>query len=125
MYRIIALLLTVVTLVAAPTGSLLAQEVPTWVQDLPPGIAAQALPILEEMRAHMMEMEMAPGEMQMMMADMQRLAEQLPPGIFLQILELMHELDMQAMMMFHQQIRQGNLLELPPGQILLYVKQLS
>lgn len=125
MYKLIALLLTVVMLVAAPTGSLLAQAGPSWVQALPPGIAAQVLPILEEMHAHMMEMGMAPGEMQMMMAHMQHMAEQLPPGLFLQILKLMHELDMPAMMMFHQQIRDNNLLDQPPGQILLYVKQLS
>ena len=46
MYKLLALLLTVVMLVAAPTGTLLAHTGPAWVQDLPPGIAAQVLRIL-------------------------------------------------------------------------------
>ena len=42
------------------------------------------------------------------MADMQMMADQLPPGIFLQILRLMSQLDMEDMM-FLQQIHMGDL----------------
>ena len=61
--------------------------------DLPPGIAAQAQP------AHgddddMQQMGLSLEQMEMMMADMQMMADQLPPGIFLQILRLMSQLDM-------------------------------
>ena len=53
-----------------------------------------------------------------MMADMQMMADQLPPGIFLQILRLMSQLDMEDMMFLHQQIHMGDLLQQPRSQIL-------
>ena len=92
--------------------------------DLPPGIAKQAQPLLEQMMQHMQEMGMSEAEMQMMMADMQMMADRLPPGIFLQILELMHQLDMPEMMQLHMLMHQGDLLQQPPGQVLVFVKGL-
>lgn len=110
-------------LVGSSIGGAAAQDAPSL--NLPPGIAKQAQPLLEAMMAHMEQMGMSPAEMDMMMADMQAMADQLPPGIFLQILELMPQLDMDAMMALHQQMHEGNLLQQPPGQILRYVKELA
>lgn len=93
--------------------------------NLPPGIADQAQPLLVEMMAHMQQMGMSPEQMEMMMADMQMMADQLPPGIFLKLLELMLQLDMEEMMTLHQQIHQGALLQQPPGQILTFVLELA
>lgn len=93
--------------------------------DLPPGIAAQAQPYLEAMMAHMQQMGMSEMQMEMMMADMQAMADILPPGIFLQILQLMSDLTMPEMMQLHQQLHQDDLLQQPPGQILLAVRTLA
>lgn len=93
--------------------------------DLPPGIAAQAQPLLETMMAHMQQMGMSPEQMEMMMNDMQGMADQLPPGIFLKLLKLMLQLDMEEMIALHQQIHQGTLLQQSPGQILIFVLQLA
>ena len=60
--------------------------------DLLPGIAAQAQPLLMAMMTHMQQMGLSLEQMEMMMADMQMMADQLPPGIFLQILRLMSQL---------------------------------
>jgi hypothetical protein len=115
--------LLVLALVGVSVGSASAQEAA--MINLPPGIAAQAQPLLEAMMAHMQQMGMSPEQMEMMMADMQTMAGQLPPGIFLQILQLMSQLDMEEMMMLHQQIHQGTLLQQPPGQILTFVLELA
>lgn len=116
------LLILVLALAGVSTGIASAQMMHTL--DLPPGIAEQAQPYLEAMMAHMEQMDMSEMQMEMMMADMQAMADQLPPGIFLQILKLMPELTMQEMMSLHQQIHQGDLLQQPPGQILLAVQAL-
>ena len=93
--------------------------------DLPPGIAAQAQPLLMAMMTHMQQMGLSLEQMEMMMADMQMMADQLPPGIFLQILRLMSQLDMEDMMFLHQQIHMGDLLQQPPGQILTFILELT
>lgn len=124
MIRKVSLLLILVLAIAgASTGIASAQTMPSL--DLPPGIADQAQPYREAMMAHMQQMDMSPEQMQMMMADMQAIVDQLPPGIFLQILQLMPELTMQEMMSLHQQLQQGDLLQQPPGQILLAVQALA
>lgn len=115
--------LLVLVLVVVSAGSASAQEVP--MIDLPPGIAAQAQPLLETMMAHMQQMGMSPEQMEMMMNDMQGIADQLPPGIFLKLLKLMLQLDMEEMIALHQQIHQGTLLQQSPGQILIFVLQLA
>lgn len=115
--------LLVLVLVVVSAGSASAQEVP--MIDLPPGIAAQAQPLLETMMAHMQQMGMSPEQMEMMMNDMQGMADQLPPGIFLKLLKLMLQLDMEEMIALHQQIHQGTLLQQSPGQILIFVLQLA
>lgn len=124
MFRILAIFLALITaLVVLPAGSAFAQT-PSGL-NLPPGIAAQAEPLLIAMTAHMESTGMSSEEIQTMSADMQTLAAQLPPGIFLQILRVMPRLDMAAMMTFHQQIEQGQLLQQPPGQILTFVFNLA
>lgn len=115
--------LLVLVLVVVSAGSASAQEVP--MIDLPPGIAAQAQPLLETMMAHMQQMGMSPEQMEMMMNDMQGMADQLPQGIFLKLLKLMLQLDMEEMIALHQQIHQGTLLQQSPGQILIFVLQLA
>ena len=119
---IISSLLALV-LVAVLVGPVSAQEMP--MLNLPPGIAKQAQPLLEQMMQHMQEMGLSPEQMEMMMADMQMMADQLPPGIFLQLLRLMLQLDMEEMMLLHQEIHQGTLLQQPPGQILTFVLDLA
>lgn len=111
------------TLVAVPVGRAAAQEGAAL--DLPPGIAMQAQPLLEDMMERMQQMGMSSEQMQIMMADMQTMADQLPPGIFLQLLELMPRLGMQEMMELHQQLHQGGLLQQPPGQILRVAQGLA
>ena len=107
--RILLSLLFVLALVLVSVGSVSAQEMP--MLDLPHGIAAQAQPLLMAMMTHMQQMGLSLE--QMMMADMQMMADQLPPGIFLQILRLMSQLDMEDMMFLHQQIHMGDLLQQP------------
>ena len=116
-------LLIVVLLSAVPAGLTSAQQMQPAL-DLPPGIAAQAEPLMMAMMEHMEQMGMSMEEMEMMMADMQTMAEQLPPGIFLELLKLMPQLSMDQMMALHQQMHQGDLLEQSPGQILSYVQKL-
>jgi hypothetical protein len=117
------LLILVLALAGLSTGVAAAQTAP--MLDLPPGIAAQAQPHLEAMMAHMEQMDMGEMQMEMMMADMQAMADTLPPGIFLQVLQLMSELTMPEMMQLHQQLQQGDLLQQPPGQILVIVRVLA
>ena len=64
-------------------------------------------------------------QMEMMMADMQMMADQLPPGIFLQILRLMSQLDMEDMMFPHQQIHMGPRCSSPQSQILTFILELT
>ncbi len=92
---------------------------------LPPGIAAQAEPLLAAMMDQCSESHRSSEHMAMMMADMQALADRLPPGIFLQVLQTMAELPMEKMMVVHRAVREGGLLDQPPGQILRYVKDLA
>jgi hypothetical protein len=117
--RMIIASLFVLAMVLVSVGSVSAQEMP--VLNLPPGVAAQAQPLLVEMMAHMHQMGLSPEQMEMMMADIQMMTEQLPPGVFLQLLRLMLQLDMEEMMLVHQKIHQGALLQQPPGQILTFV----
>jgi hypothetical protein len=117
------LLVLTVLFIGIPAGAASAEGMPSL--DLPPGIAAQAQPLVAAMMARMQQMGMSPAQMQMMMADMQALANQLPPGIFLQLLRLMPQLDRSDMMELHRQIRQEGLLLEPPGQILVVVKHLA
>jgi len=114
------LFMLAVTLTLFPVNSAFAAEGCSL--DLPPDIAAQAEPLLHAM---MQQHDMSSQQMSMMMADMQTLADQLPPGIFLQLLQLMSQLDMAQMMTLHQQIQQGDLLQQPPGQILIFVQNLA
>jgi hypothetical protein len=93
--------------------------------DLPPGIAKQAEPLMMDMMAHMDEMEVSEEEMAMMMEEMQMMADQLPPGIFLQLLQLMTQLEMPAMMEVHEAMHDGDLLQQPPGQVLRFVRDLA
>lgn len=118
--QFIAVSFLAVALVVPLTESAAAQHAPTL--DLPPGIAWQAEPLLEDMLAHMQQMGM-PAEQMMPM--MQSLADQLPPGIFLQILQLMPSLAMPDMMQLHQSLHDGDLLQQPPGQILRFVRDLA
>lgn len=121
--RLSLLLILVLAIAGVSTGIASAQTMPAL--DLPPGIAAQAQPYLEAMMAQMQQMGMSEMQMMMMMADMQTMVNQLPPGILLQILQLMPELTMPEMMSLHQQLHQGDLLQQPPGQILLVVRALA
>ena len=114
--------LLALSLVGVSVGWVSAQEMP--MLDLPPGIAKQAQPLLEQMMHHMQQMDLSPEQMEMMMADMQMMVEQLPPGIFLQLLRLMLQLEMEEMMMLHQEMHQGALIQQPPGQILVFVRGL-
>lgn len=111
------------SLIGFSGGIAAAQDMPTL--NLPPGIAKQAQPLFQDMMTQMQDMGMTSDQMQMMMADMQTMGDQLPPGILLQILQLMPQLDMGEMMTLHQQMHQGGLLLQPPGQILRYVKDLA
>lgn len=117
----IALLVAVLALAAFPAPVSAEMHLTL---DLPPGIAKQSQPLLEQMMHHMQQMEMTEMQMQMMMADMQAMADQLPPGIFLQLLKIMLNLDMPEMMQLHQAI-QGGLLQQPPGQVLVFARSLS
>jgi hypothetical protein len=53
------------------------------------------------------------------------MADQLPPGIFLQLLQLMTQLEMPAMMEVHEAMHDGDLLQQPPGQVLRFVRDLA
>ncbi len=116
-------LVLVVALVVPLTASAATQD--TFALNLPPGIARQAEPLLEDMLTRMQQMGMSPEQIQMMHVDMQAVADQLPPGIFLQILKLMPSLAMSDMMHLHQGLHGGDLLQQPPGQILRFVRNLS
>ena len=124
MFRKVTLLLFLaLALVGRPTGAEAAQDA-TWL-DLPPGIAAQAEPIHEAMMARCQRAGMSPEHMRMMMADLQQMADQLPPGVFLQILRLMSGIDMAEMMAVHQSVREGGLLQQPPGRVVHFVRELA
>lgn len=116
-------LLVIVLLGVLPAGLASGQEMSPAL-DLPPGIAAQAEPLLMAMMVHMQQMGMSAEQIAMMMADMQAMAEQLPSGIFLELLKLMPQLSMDQMMALHEQMQQGDLLQNSPGQILSYVQKL-
>jgi hypothetical protein len=92
--------------------------------DLPPGIEKQALILIAEHMQRMQEMGMS-HDMQMMMKHLQNLADRLPPGIFLQFLRLINQLEKPEMMILHQQVHHGDLLDQPPGQVLTFVQELA
>jgi hypothetical protein len=116
------LFVLVLVFAAVPLGVVSAQ--PPSALNLPPGIEKQAQPYIEAMMQRMQDMGMSLEQMQMMMADMQSMADQLPPGIFLQVLKLMPQLEGNDMMAVHQQLHQGDLLKQPPGKILIFIKSL-
>jgi hypothetical protein len=91
--------------------------------NLPPGIEDQAHPLLMVMMERMAEPDMSEMDKPMMMQDMQAMANQLPPGVFLQLLELMPQLEMADMMFLHGEM--PGLMQQPPGQILLLVRNLA
>jgi hypothetical protein len=122
-HKILASLILAGALLGLSGGAALANGTPTL--ELPPGIQKQAEPLVERMMEHMKGMGMSQGQMELMMADMQRMADQLPPGIFLQLLELMPQLDMDDMMSLHQEIREGGLLDGPPGRVISFVRRLT
>jgi hypothetical protein len=118
-----SLFVLITLLIVVPVGSVSAEDMPSL--DLPPGVAAQAQPHLEAMMRHMQASGMTHDQMKTMMADMQKVVDQLPPGIFLQILELVSQLDMDERMALHREMHQGNLLQQPPGKILAFVRDLA
>lgn len=123
MIRRVTLALTLALALAVPLmGSASAQEMHP---DLPPGIAKQTQPLMMEMMTRMDTMGMSEDDMDMMMSDMQMMAEQLPPGIFLQLVQIMSQLEMDTMMEVHNAVHGGDLLEQPPGQILRTVRGLA
>jgi len=117
------LLATVLILAGISVGAVSADGMPSL--DLPPGIEAQAQPLLMAMMDRMEDSGMSPQQRDMMMQEMQTIVDQLPPGIFLNILELMPQLNMPDMMFLHNQLIRGDLLQQPPGQILLFVRNLA
>ena len=121
--RTSVLLALVLVLAGISVGAASADEIPAL--DLPPGIEAQAQPLLEEMELRMVSMGMTPEMMEQHMQHMQTMVDELPPGIFLNLLKLMPQLDMPDMMTLHNAMTQGNLMQQPPGQILKFVKSLS
>lgn len=121
--RVILLLALVLSVLGFTGASAAAQEMS--ILNLPPGIAKQAQPLLQDMMSQMQQMNLSPEQMEMMMADMQAMANQLPPGIFLQLLEVMSQLDMSEMMQLHQALHNGGLLQAPPGQILRFARELA
>lgn len=123
MKRITLMFMFALVIVGFPIRAVSAQEMP--MLELPPGIADLAQPLLEAMMDHMQQMGMSPEQMESMMADMQTMADSLPQGIFLEILKLMPQLDMEEMMSLHQQMHQGDLLQQAPGEILVFVRRLA
>jgi hypothetical protein len=122
--RFIVLSVLTTLLIGIPAGAVFGQGLASL--DLPPGIEAQAQPLHEAMMQSMQESGMSHDQMQSHMAEMQTIVDQLPPGIFLQILELMPDLEMAEMMSLHQELLQEDgLLQQPPGQILRYVRELT
>jgi len=123
MKRITLMFMFALVIVGFPIRAVSAQEMP--MLELPPGIADLAQPLLEAMMEHMQQMGISPEQMELMMADMQTMADSLPPGIFLEILKLMPQLNMEEMMSLHQQMHQGDLLQQAPGEILVFVRRLA
>ena len=118
--KFLPLLVLTIVFTALPVGVASAQGIAHL--NLPPGIETQAQPLIASMMERMQQSGMSSTQMEMMMADMQTIVDELPPGIFLQLLQLMPQLEMSEMMSIHQEIHQGGLLELPPGEILNFVK---
>ena len=129
MIRRTSLLLAMMLILAGiSVGVASADAMPTL--ELPPGIEDQAQPYLSAMMERMAQSNMTHEQQHMMMEDMQTMADmssadRLPPGIFLQILALIPELEMPKMMVLHQAMHQSDLLQQPPGQILLFVRELA
>ena len=125
MFQRTSVLLALVLLLAGiSVGAASAAEIPTL--DLPPGIDSQAQPLIEEMMERMSSMPGMTDEMMMQhMHHMQTMADELPPGIFLNLLKLMPQLDMPDMMTVHKAMTEGDLMQQPPGQILIFVKNLA
>ena len=122
MFRGTSILFALVLVLAGiSVGAASAAEMPSL--DLPPGIEAQAQPLIKDMMERMSGMPEMTGEM--MMQHMQTMADELPPGIFLNLLKLMPQLDMDGMMTLHKAMTQDDLMQQPPGQILKFVKGLT
>ena len=124
MFRRTSILFSLVLLLAGiSVGVAAAEDLPAL--DLPPGIEAQAQPLIHDMMQRMSSMPgMTEDMMKQHMQHMQTMADELPPGVFLNILKLMPQLEMSDMMLLHQEM-QGDLLQQPPGQILSFVKNLA
>ena len=122
-HKILVSLILAGALLGLSGGAALAHGTPPL--ELPPGIQKQAEPLVERMMDHMEGMGMSHEQVELMMADLQLMADQLPPGIFLQLLELMPQLDMDDMMSLHQEIHEGGLLDGPPGQVISFVRGLT
>ena len=121
--RTSVLFILVLLLTGVSVGVAAAEGMPSL--DLPPGIEAQAQPLIHDMMERMSSMPGMTEEMMMQhMQHMQTMADGLPPGIFLNVLKLMPQLEMPDMMLLHQEM-QGDLLQQPPGQILKFVKSLA
>jgi hypothetical protein len=117
-------LVLVLALSVLGAGAVAAQ--PVILEDLPPGVTKQAEPLLMEMMQRMQMMGMTEQQMQMMMADMQMMVDQLPPGVFLQLLQIMTDMDMQEMLQLHELLHgPDNLLQEPPGVILSAAMKLA
>ena len=125
MFRRTSVLLTLVLMLAGiSVGAASADGMPSL--NLPPGIEAQAQPLLMDMMERMSSMPGMTDEMMMQhMQHMQTMADELPPGIFLNLLKLMPQLDMPDMMTLHKAMTQGDLMQQPPGQILIFVQNLA
>ena len=120
--RITTLAIALLVLTLLPSSIASAEGLPSL--GLPPGIEAQALPLIAQHIQRMQDMGMS-HDMQMMMSHLQTLADRLPPGIFLQFLRLINQLEKPQMMTLHQQVHQGDLLDQPPGQVLTFVLELA
>ena len=110
--RMLLSLLFVLALVLVSVGSGFSQEMPMLRSTALASLLQSSASAHGDDDAHA-AMGLSPEQMEMMMADMQMMADQLPPGIFLQILRLMSQLDMEDMMFLHQQIHMGDLQQPP------------
>lgn len=117
-----AVVLVVVALLVLPAGALADGMVP---EGLPPGVHDQAHPLVSEMMAHMQAMGMSPQQTEMMMADMETMAEQLPPGVYLELLRLMNQMDAEAMMDLHAMMHSGDMAEMSPGRLVAAARNLA
>lgn len=119
--RMVMVVLVAALLTLVPGGALADGMVP---EGLPPGAHDQAHPLVVAMMEHMQGMDMSPQQMQMMMADMQMMAEQLPPGVYLELLRLMNQMDAESMMDLHAMMHSGDMAEMSPGSLVAAAQKL-